>query len=107
MATGLSEWSDKHPFRKLTFFISRLLWFIVGSFVVAGLFAFGATALAINQEWIHPKHEEMSIIAAYALGTLFMAAAFLKRIAKEIRESNDRVASTGLGLCIDEDTFSS
>ena len=93
VATGLSEWSEKHIVQKITFFVGRFLWFVAASFFLPGLFAFAVSSLAVYQAGMHSKHKTLCFAVAFSVGTFFLGLTFLRQIAKELRASRERVAA--------------
>jgi hypothetical protein len=94
LATGTSEWDEKGFFQKSWFLLSRLLWFVVGSVVVAGLLGAMIGWAAVETRVVGPGLRIHCTLAACVAISLLIAGIMAKNAWREIRDSRRRVAES-------------
>jgi hypothetical protein len=92
LGTGTSEWDEKGFFQKWWFLLSRLLWFVVGSVVIAGLLGAMIGWAAVETQVVGPGLRIHCTIAAYIVISLLIAWIMARNTLREIRDSRRRVA---------------
>jgi hypothetical protein len=91
--TGQSEWNEKGLIQKSLFIVHRLLWMIVGSIFLAGVFAGFFGWFAVTVHLITPAQQDLCTVAAFFVGALLVSAILIRNAFKEIRDSCNRTAS--------------
>lgn len=93
VATGKSEWTEKHFVTKASILLTRVVWLLVGSLFIAGGLAGVVSLIAVDRGWIRPAQQTTWILRGYGVGTVILGAIFLRTTVVEIRESRRRTAS--------------
>jgi hypothetical protein len=92
VGTGTSEWDEKGFFQKSWFLLTRLLWFVVGSVVVAGFLGAMIGWAAVEARVVGPGLRIHCTLAAYIVISLLIAWIMARNTLREIRDSRRRVA---------------
>ncbi|NQV26092.1 MAG: hypothetical protein HQ518_17170 [Rhodopirellula sp.] len=85
--TGQKEWDQQNSLQKIWFWLSRLLWLIVGSFVICGGAAGVLKMLALHQGWITSQQSIPFAITCYVIGTVLLSAVVIRNSLTEINDS--------------------